>query len=480
MENIIGRHRECEELRRLYAGKHADFVAVCGRRRVGKTYLIRQFFNGQFTFSHAGISPSDLKTSNLLRSQLQGFGYSLRYYGAELDHELRDWFEAFHELIRLLENRRNGDRQVVFIDEMPWLDTPRSGFISALENFWNGWGAHQDDLLLIVCGSATSWMMDKLINSHGGLYGRITKEIHLEPFSLAECHEYYRRNGIELTRLDQIQAYMMLGGIPFYLTALKKGLSFVQNVDALFFEKNAPFAMELTRMFASLFTNHQDYVKVVSLLATHSLGFSRGEIAKMAGFESGSHLTDIIDSLKRSDFITEYIPFGEKRKTPKYKLTDCFTLFHLHFLDKASAGNPHFWQDNFQTPAIRAWSGFAFENFCFRHLPQIKRALGISGIHCQAQPWLGGTTDGRAQIDMLLIRNDRVINVCEMKFTQSPFEFTADDEADIRRKLSILQSATKTKYALHPTLITTFHMPQNKYSGIIHNTITMDDFFQDG
>ena len=477
MDKLIGRQRECEELARLCASNHSEFVAVCGRRRVGKTYLIRQFFKNQFAFSHAGIAASDLKASNLLRNQLQNFGYSLRYYGLELDHELSDWFEAFHALIKLLEEHRDGNRQVVFIDELPWLDTPRSGFVSALENFWNGWGAFQDDLMLIVCGSATSWMMDKLINNHGGLYGRITRELHLEPFSLADCQDYYKSYGIELSRFDQIQSYMLLGGIPFYLSGLKRGMSFVQNVDTLFFEKNAPLAGELERMFASLFVNHQDYVKVVSLLATRSLGFSRSEIAEKAGFESGSHLTEIINSLKNSDFITEYIPFAGTQREKKYKLTDCFTLFHLHFLKKNFTGNPHFWQDNFQTSKIRSWAGFAFENLCFSHLEQIKKALGISGVHCQAEPWFSKATESKAQIDMLLVRNDRIINVCEMKFTETPFEITANDEADIRRKISILQSETKTDYAIHPTLITTFSPKQNKHSSIIQNTITMDALF---
>ncbi len=477
MDNIIGRLHEIEELRRLYASKRAEFVAVVGRRRVGKTYLIRQLFKDQFAFSHAGVAAADIKATNLLRSQLQNFGYSLRYYGLELDHELKDWFEAFHELKSLLEKQRNGQRQVVFIDEMPWLDTPRSGFVSALENFWNGWAAFQDDLMLIVCGSATAWMMDKLINNHGGLYGRITRSLHLKPFNLCECQEYYNAYGIEFSRYDQMQAYMMFGGIPFYLSALRRGLSLVQNVDVLFFDRDAPFANELERMFASLFVNHQDYLKVVSLLATRSIGFSRGEIGEKAGFESGSHLTDIIDTLKNSDFIAEYIPFGGNRSARKYKLTDCFSLFYLHFIKEFNAGNQHFWQDNFQSPAIRAWAGFAFENLCFCHLPQIKRALGISAVSCNAGPWLGKSKESKVQIDMLIVRNDRVINVCEMKFTQAPFEMTADDEADVRRRLTVLQSETKTDYALHPTLITTFPPAQNMHSGIIQSTITMDAFF---
>ena len=480
MENLIGRQKECDELRRIYASKQAEFVVVCGRRRVGKTYLIRQFFDNKFTFSHAGIAASDLKASKLLQSQLQNFGYSLRYYGLELDHELKDWFDAFHELIRLLENNRDSGRKVVFIDELPWLDTPRSGFVSALENFWNGWAAYRDDLLLIVCGSATAWMMDKLINNHGGLYGRITKQLHLSPFSLAECQEYYKANGIELSKYDQMLAYMILGGIPYYLSAMKRGLSLAQNIDALFFEKNAPFEHELDRMFASLFVNHQDYVKVVSLLATRSLGFSRSEIAEKAGFESGSHLTDIIQTLKNSDFITEYVPFGGNHRERRYKLTDCFTLFHLHFIEKKTLRNPLFWQENFQTPAIRSWSGFAFENLCFCHLPQIKRVLGISAVHCQAEPWFGKSKENMAQIDMLIVRNDRVINLCEMKFTQTPFSMTAEDDADIRRKLSVMQSETKTDYAIHPTLITTFGLHQNIHSNIIQSTVTMDAFFMAG
>ncbi len=479
MEKLIGRHRECEELKRLFETQRAEFVAICGRRRVGKTFLVRQVFRNQFAFSHAGISTAELKTKHLLQTQLQNFGYSLRYFGLELDHELADWFEAFHELIRLLEQKRDGRRQVVFIDELPWLDTPRSGFISALENFWNGWGAYQDDLLLIVCGSATAWMMDKLINNHGGLYGRLTKVLHLAPFSLGECEEYYHAAGIQLSRFDQLQAYMIFGGIPFYLSGLKKGLSLVQNVDELFFRNNAPLSGELDRMFASLFVNHSDYYRIVSLLGTCSLGFSRNEISQKSGIKSGGSLTTILQSLISSDFIVEYIPYGSGIREKRYKLTDCFSLFCLHFNKKKSTGNPHFWQESFQTPAIRAWSGHAFENLCFLHLPQIKRALGISGVHCQAEPWYGKTKEHKAQIDMLLVRKDRVMNVCEMKYTQGEYAMTEQDDREIRRKLTVLQEETGTDYALLPTLITTFGLASGQYANIIQNTITMDALFEE-
>ena len=174
MCEIIGRKKEIAELKRYYESGRAEFVAVYGRRRVGKTFLIDEVFHDDMVFHHTGLSPYDRRRKITLKDQLQNFYFSLLRHGMEDIAQPKSWMEAFFLLERFLETCDNGSRQVVFIDELPWMDTARSGFLTALEAFWNGWGNMRHNLLLVVCGSATSWMLDNLINNKGGLYGRLT------------------------------------------------------------------------------------------------------------------------------------------------------------------------------------------------------------------------------------------------------------------------------------------------------------------
>ena len=296
MSNIIGRNTEIEELMRLYRRNRPEFVAVYGRRRVGKTYLIKELFKDKMAFYHTGMSPFDAENTNILQDQLKSFHNSLIRYGQEPSEHPKSWIEAFFMLERLLESLSGEQRQVVFIDELPWMDTPRSGFLSAFEHLWNGWGSGRDNLMLIVCGSATSWMEDNLINNHGGLYGRLTYEIKLSPFTLKECDDYLKSNGIVLSQYDVTQAYMAFGGIPYYLGYFAPGCSLAQNIDSMLFAKEATLAKEYDRLFRSLFVHWEEHQKVVGLLATRHYGFTRDEISarfgphsQTRGREAGGH-----------------------------------------------------------------------------------------------------------------------------------------------------------------------------------------------
>ena len=303
MENIVGRETERRILEELYKSARPEFVAVYGRRRVGKTFLIREHFKDRFAFFHTGLSPFELKGSQMMRGQLQNFSYSLARFGAEIENMPKDWIEAFNLLIRLLESKGKDKRLVVFIDEVPWIATPRSGFITALEHFWNGWGAGQDNLLLIVCGSATSWINDNLINNTGGLYGRLTRQIHLSSMTLAETEKLFVANGIIMDRYDVVQSYMVFGGIPYYLNAFTKGKSLSWNIDRLMFGKDAVFADEFDRMFRSLFSNSEEYQKIVRFLSRSRNGYTRDEIVSSVS-SSGGGLTKILKCLQENGFIS--------------------------------------------------------------------------------------------------------------------------------------------------------------------------------
>ncbi len=481
MSNIIGRNTEIEELMRLYRRNRPEFVAVYGRRRVGKTYLIKELFKDKMAFYHTGMSPFDAENTNILQDQLKSFHNSLIRYGQEPSEHPKSWIEAFFMLERLLESLSGEQRQVVFIDELPWMDTPRSGFLSAFEHFWNGWGSGRDNLMLIVCGSATSWMEDNLINNHGGLYGRLTYEIKLSPFTLCECEAYFKAMDLRLTRYDIIQAYMAVGGIPYYLGFFRKGLSLGQNLDLLFFARNAKLKNEFDRLFSSLFSRPTNYKKIINLLATKHCGFTRDEIATATGIQKGGGFSKMLSALEASDFIVRYVPFGRSKREEHYKLVDNFCLFHGKFLANGEITDPEFWEKNQNAQRLSVWKGIAFEEVCMKHIRQIKNALGIRGITSKESAWsLRGDdeTEG-TQIDLLIDRADRVVNLCEMKFYKE--EFTIDKAYDkkLRHRTQTLVDNLPKNRNVHLTLITTYGLTYNEYFGQIQMLVTMDDLFNE-
>lgn len=478
MAEIIGRKQAQNELLQLYQSKKAEFAVIYGRRRVGKTYLVREFFKNKFAFYHTALSPFELENKPLQEMQLQNFILSLKRYGAEIEQKITNWMDAFDCLIHLLENKSDGEKTVVFIDELPWMDTPRSGFITSFEHFWNGWAAGKENIILIVCGSATSWISDKLLDNKGGLYGRTTFEMHLAPFTLSECKDYYEYNGIVMDLYDQLQCYMIMGGIPYYMSYLKKGFSLAQNIDSLFFQKGGKLTMEFDRLYASLFSSPTDYIKVIKLLSQKREGYTRAEIAEKTGIPYGGGLTNILNALEVSDFIVRYRYYNHPKKEVYYKLIDFYSLFYLNFMEKKETNNPHFWQDNFLSPSVNAWRGLAFEEVCLAHIDKLKSALGISAVQAEISPWRSRQASEGAQIDLLIERADRVINLCEMKFSVDEFAIDKSYDAVLRKKIQVFTEETKCKKSLHITLVTTYGLKPNEYSGRVQQTVTMYDLFR--
>ena len=481
MSNIIGRNTEIEELMQLYRRNRPEFVAVYGRRRVGKTYLIKELFKDKMAFYHTGMSPLDADEANILQDQLKSFYNSLVRYGLEPTEHPKTWLDAFFLLEKLLESQDPKQRQVVFIDELPWMDTPRSRFLSAFEHFWNGWGSGRDNLMLIVCGSATSWMEDNLINNHGGLYGRLTYEIKLSPFTLSECEAYFKAMDLRLMRYDIIQAYMAVGGIPYYLSFFRKGLSLGQNIDLLFFARNAKLKNEFDRLFSSLFSRPANYKKIINLLATRHSGFTRDEIAAATGIQNGGGFSKMLAALEASDFIVRYVPFGRSKREEHYKLVDSFCLFHAQFLANGDITDPEFWEKNQNAQRLSAWKGIAFEEVCLSHIQQIKNALGIGAITSTESAWsLRGDdeTEG-TQIDLLIDRADRVVNLCEMKFYKEEFAIDKAYDKKLRHRTQTLIDNLPKNRNVHLTLITTYGLAYNEYFGQIQKLVTMDDLFKE-
>ncbi|MBQ3657905.1 MAG: AAA family ATPase [Bacteroidales bacterium] len=478
-EFIVGRELEQSKLQDLYNSKQAEFLVVYGRRRTGKTFLLREYFEKDFTFFHTALSPFEMADNAelLAKQQLRKFADTLRAYGSLIPGVPEDWFEAFDRLKELILRKSKRKRLVVFIDELPWLDTPRSNFITAFEHFWNGFGAGQHNLFLIVCGSATSWISNKLLNNTGGLYGRSTCEMQIVPFTLKECEKFYQKKGIVLDRYDQLQAYMITGGIPYYMSYFQKGLSLAQNIDQLFFFSDGKLVNEFERLYGSLFVDSEKYMAVVKALSTRREGLTRKEIAEKLSLNSGGGLTEILRGLQASNFIISYTYFGASSRDTRYKLVDLFSLFYLYFNDLPKTHNRSFWADNLNSPQLNAWRGYAFEEVCYVHQDQIKHALGISGVQTEIMPWRKTSTPG-VQIDMLINRDDRVINVCEIKFSNGMYTITKDYDLKLRQKVEVFMTETKIKKNPHLTLITTYGLTPNEYSGHVQKCITMDSLFE--
>lgn len=465
---MIGREKERQELENLYKSSKAEFVALYGRRRVGKTFLISQTFAGRITFEHTGLyAPADGT-----RDQLKQFYFSLLRQGMERSHIPHDWLEAFFMLEMLLEAEGNEEKIIVFLDELPWLDTPRSGFLTALEGFWNNWGCKKSNLLLIVSGSATSWILNSLINNHGGLYNRVTHEIKLEPFTLRECKEFLEYKNVKLSDYDIVQAYMILGGIPYYLEYFSKEMSLAQNIDNLFFNKTAILKFEFERLFASTFRNPSPLMAIVRMLKKRSMGYTRNEIAEELKRTNNGQFSKDLMTLEESSFILKYVPFGKKNEK-YYKLIDPFCLFYLNFVENKENLNEEFWKENVDSHSIITWRGLAFENVCFNHIDEIKRALGISGVRTSCSAW----ADSDTQIDLLIMRNDNIVNMCELKFYNTEFTISKTYYEILKEREVILSEHIPRRMAIHNTLITTFGLKYNNYSTVFNNIITLNDLF---
>ena len=465
---MIGREAEKEDLVRFMESKKSEFVVVFGRRRVGKTYLVREFFGDTFSFYHTGMANTEKEI------QLRNFNSSLQKYGKMPYPKVTAWLDAFEQLIHLLSHKKQREKKVVFIDEMPWMDTPRSDFVQALEFFWNSWASAQKDILLIVCGSASSWITNKLIKHHGGLHNRITRQIYLRPFNLGECEKYFKKHNIVLNRHQIVENYMILGGIPYYLSLMKKQFSMAQNIDSMCFAEKGILRNEFENLYASLFRNCENHVKIVNALSKKAKGMTREEIIKNSRLPDGGGLTKTLEELELCGFIRKYKSFGKKERQSLFQLTDFFTLFYFNFMSDNKFNDERYWTNFIENARQRAWSGYAFEQVCLAHLPQIKRKLGIAGVLTNTTAW----RNSEAQIDLLIERNDKVINLCEIKYAQEKFIIDKKYDENLRNKRAAFKRETKTTKAVHLTMITTYGVKHNEYWGNIQSEVTMDNLFE--
>lgn len=465
---LIGRKNEQKTLLSLLTSDESQFCVVYGRRRVGKTYLVRETFNYHFTFQHTCVARGKL------REQLRAFRDSLSEAGLKCAIP-KTWFEAFDLLKQLIDNAPTG-KKTIFIDELPWMDTPKSNMVSALEHFWNGWATSRaaKDIVLIVCGSATSWITRKMLKDKGGLRGRITEKIKVNPFSLIECEEYVRAAGLPMVRKDILEMYMILGGIPYYWSFVRRGLSVSQNIDQLFFAEDAKLKDEFQALYHILFARPNSYIDVIKTLTHRKAGLTREEILRHTKLTDGGSFSQVLDELEECGFIRRYIAFGKESQGTLFQLIDNYTLFYYHCIQKNAFSDEAYWSHTWLSGEHNVWKGLAFERVCLQHIPQVKLALGISGIVSNVCSW----RNANAQIDLLISRGDNVINICEMKYANAPFTIDKAYAQNLQNKIETFRNAVSPRQTLHLTLLTTYGVAQNEYWNMVQNEVTMDDLFK--
>jgi len=479
---IYSRHAERQVLSQLLERDRSSFLAVFGRRRIGKTFLIRNFYLNRGTLFHVTGVPRETA-----RNQLRNFNEVLCdvFHGGEAQKAPATWREAFDCLRKAIASHSTGGKIIVFLDELPWLATHKSGFVQALTYCWNRYLEADPRVILVVCGSAASWMINNIIDDKGGLYGRLTPQMPLLPFNLAETEEYLNCRGIVLDRQQISEIYMATGGVAKYLDLVPCGRSSAQVIQYLFFSRGAEsLSGEFDRLFKSLFQHADRHLNVVRVLAKRQEGYTRSRLVKEANLRSGSVQVRVIRELRESGFISEMRPFGARKKGSIYRLSDEFSLFCLKWerelKDAQVQAQDNYWMELHRTPKWRAWSGYAFERLCFNHVPQILRALGIAGMHCNISGWstqAGSGSKRGAQVDLVIDRPDHCIHICEMKFSEEPFVITGHVAETLKEKVARFVEHTGTRKTTFLTLITCHGIGAGRERLTIQNELTVDDLF---
>ena len=477
---ILAREREIKILEKIYDSNQPEFLAIYGRRRIGKTFLIRQFFKEKgIYFELTGVKNGSYK------HQLHSFTTEFsRVFKIKPSKKINNWLEAFDELRIAVEQSPKKEKIILFFDELPWLATPKANFIQTLDHFWNRYMSDDPRVILIVCGSAASWMIKKILCDKGGLHGRLTEKIRLLPFDLQETERFLLNRGITLDRKQLIDLYMSIGGVAKYLTYIEQGRSSLQEVNRICF--NGPLFKEFDELYSSLFLNYHQHISIVRALARQTTGFTKSQISEATGITLGGALTDILHELEESGFIHSSMGFGKKKYEMRFRLIDEYSLFYIKWVEQAKSADLNGCDDNFwlkagNSPSGRAWFGYAFEVLCLKHIRKIKEALGIAGVITKESSWIYKSNinnDKGAQIDLVIDRADNCINLCEIKFTHELFTIDKDYAMQLRSKKSIFIEKTKSKKSVFLTLITPYGVRKNATGlGVVDVEITMDDLF---
>ena len=471
---IISRKKERKELEYSERSKKSELICVYGRRRVGKTFLVEQTFR-EFAFRAVGLE------NGTSRQQLRSFGQRLNEYGDDNKSTPKDWFEAFSRLDKLLSlesvRRSPNGKKIIFFDEFPWFATKRSDFLPAFEEFWNRRGTLDGDILFIICGSATSWIIKNVIKNTGNMFQRITKKICIEPFTLAETEAFFKDREFDWSREQIAECQMIFGGLPFFFDLMNASLSLPQNVNRLLFDKDALYREETKRLLEATLSESPIYEKIITKLAFARYGMKKALLQEEVAASNGT-FSRAVQDLADCGYITEYKKNYEEYNPLYVQLIDPFLLFHYHYLSKEK-NNDSYEDVMSDLGKYDNWRGQAFELLCFHNIHSIKSALGISSVKTACYPWYNSIDDKneRAQIDMVIERADRITDLCEIKYTNKPFEVDAAYEKQLIRKRDIFKKKTGTSHALKIIMISANGLSQTAHTAYISDTITLDDLF---
>ena len=459
---MIGRKKEIARIKTLLASPRSEFLALTGRRRVGKTFLIDTLLKDHYCFSMTGVQNGNTQT------QLVNFSVKLaEYAGYAAPQVPENWqmaFLAFKNYLKTLDQNR---KWVIFIDELPWVATAKSGFVQLLAHFWNDYLSKESHFILVVCGSATSWISKKILNDPGGLHNRVTENIHLYPFTIAETRDFLRNKGLQPSNQEVAKIYMTLGGVPFYLENLRKGESFPAAIERICFSPNGILHNEYNNLFNALFTNAELHQEIAAALASQSAGMTHTELLKkMNRSQATGSYQRAIEELMVSDFVIELSPFGKKKRGTVYQLVDEFCIFYHRFIKTNRKYSPGIWQQLAESQSYKVWAGYAFEMLCQKHIEAIKQTLGIAAVYTQIYSIQVPATAEAAgfQIDLLIDRKDDSINLCEVKFYNGPFTITKEYYQELLIKKQRFIEYTGTKKQVFVTLISNHGLVDNAYA----------------
>lgn len=475
---LIGRKKEVQVLEKIAHSSKAEFIVLYGRRRIGKTFLIREFFKqktGLF-FQATGLQNGTLKKqlNNFSDAMSQAFTHGISIQPPT------SWDDCFKMLHHFINNINNDHQTVIFIDEVPWMATRKSGFLEALDYYWNHYWSSRSNFVLIVCGSSASWLIKNIIYNKGGLHNRCTCEIQLDPFDLEETSEYLMSKGITLNKRHTLELYMALGGVPYYLNYVEKGYSATENIQHVFFAKHAPLKDEFNKLFRSLFNESAAYIELIKLIAQKKDGLSRSEIETISkGAFTGGRLTDRLNDLKKTKFIDAYIPWN-KQRGEYFKVIDEFCLFYLSWLFPKGHRPENYWCKQITQPAYQVWAGYAFEAICYKHIDKIIEKMGIKTVD-SISSWrlISKKSDTHgAQIDLLIDRNDDAITLVEIKYTDKIFTIDKHYAEILQRKIDAFITATRTQKQIFLVIMSANGLKENQYSkDLITCALTLNDLF---
>ena len=482
--SVIGREEELATISRLYESKKSEFLAIYGRRRVGKSFLIEEALEDKMSFMAVGLylkidSSNPEKVESYRQVQLKHFYNSLLEYGLEKDGnpEPTNWLDALGLLKKLIQSKRTR-RKVIFIDELPWLAGPQSSeLLSELGHFWNSWARKRKDVFLIVCGSATSWMIDNVMRDYGGLYGRITESISLKPFTLAECERYWENRGFHLSRYEIALTYMVIGGVPFYMDRFRPDRTMADNINSIYFNKDQA-RQEFKDVYTGLYSSSDVYINVIRLLGKKFYGMTRTELLKAVEKKGGGRFSDVLENLIDSGIIRSYSLYGGARKQTVYQLVDFFTLFYLRFVENSDATS---WRSVQRSKPFYSWAGHSFELLALGHIQQLADALRIKEYETPFS-WSGETPDGEgAQLDLIVPATaERADYICEMKFSEGKYTLKDEDAEEFARQIDALRNSSvhKPSHSIYIALVTSFGVTDSKHRSHINDIVILDDFFK--